>query len=95
MSRLFLCWKAPETALSVHAERHRAGSCQGPPPVAQPAKPEPSTKAAELLSYKPMAWGTSSSRSAPWLCSYLGWQEKVLCGLSRSLSSKSLTLDLS
>lgn len=47
-------------------------------------KPEPSRKAAELLSYNPVASGTSSSHPAPWLPSYLGLQEKVPCGLSQS-----------
>lgn len=30
---LFLCWKALETALSVHTEQRKVGFCQGSPPV--------------------------------------------------------------
>lgn len=33
MSHLFLCWKASESTLSVHAEQRKVGFCQDPPPV--------------------------------------------------------------
>lgn len=33
MSHLFLCWRAPESTLSVHAEQRKVGFYQDPPPV--------------------------------------------------------------
>lgn len=98
MRHLFLCWQAPETTLSVHIEQRKVGFCEGPPLVTICALTTAYKTRAQLLPgsaplLQPMASGTISPCPAPRPPSYLGWQEKVPCSLSHSLSAKLLTLD--